>query len=124
MNTLKKNTFIHNSNIISSNDKIINLKKNEYNRKNEKKNSKCDVFSSRVNLYKDKTTHIKDVNIQNIIKKELNDNNINNKKLVEYDNLPFKMALKMDNRFAFFIFLSKVTEKIKIIDIFKNKQLK
>ena len=34
------------------------------------------------------------------------------------------MALKMDNRFAFYIFLSKVTEKIKIIDIFKNKQLK
>ena len=127
INTLAKDTFIHNSNIMSSNDKIINLKKNRKN-KYEKKNSKYDIFSSRERkIYKDKNINnknIKEVNIQNIINKELNNNNINNKKLVEYDNLPFKMALKMDNRFAFYIFLSKVTEKIKIIDIFKNKQLK
>ena len=34
------------------------------------------------------------------------------------------MALKMDKRNALYIFLLKVSEKIKIIDIFKNRELK
>ena len=41
-----------------------------------------------------------------------------------YDDLPFKMALRMDNRKLFYIFRTKIIEKIKILDIFINKEMK
>ena len=43
---------------------------------------------------------------------------------IEYDCLPFKMAIYLDKRNGFKIFGNKLTEKIKIIDICVNKKIK
>jgi len=43
---------------------------------------------------------------------------------IEYDELPFKMAINLDKRSGFQIFRIKLTEKIKIIDICVNKKIK
>ena len=56
-----------------------------------------------------------------IVKKKYKDKD---KDEIEYDDLPFQMALRMDNRKILFIFKKKVTEKIKILDIFINKIIK
>jgi hypothetical protein len=42
----------------------------------------------------------------------------------EYDDLPFQMALRIDNRTILYIFKIKITEKIKILDICINKRIK
>ncbi len=42
----------------------------------------------------------------------------------EYDDLPFRMALIMDNRNMLYIFRLKIIEKIKIFDICINKKIK
>ena len=46
------------------------------------------------------------------------------KNIDDLDDLPFKMALRMDNRNSLYLFGIKLTEKIKLIDIFVNKKLK
>ena len=42
----------------------------------------------------------------------------------DYDVLPYKTALKLDNRNIFKLFLLKIFEKLEIIDIFSNKRFK
>jgi hypothetical protein len=93
--------------ILDSNKMLSSLSQD--NKKNSDRLKVCDE------LVKDKQ--------KNISTKK--NNKINNgRELVEYDNLPFQLALKIDKRNMLYIFRLKISEKITIIDIFVNKQLK
>ena len=60
----------------------------------------------------------------NYKEKKIMEKKIEKKVTKDYDDLPFKMALKMDDRKMLYIFKVKITEKLKILDIFINKQIK
>ena len=64
----------------------------------------------------------------NSIKKHKHETKINQKKSdnekYDYNELTYKMALKIDKRNIFQLFLWKILEKLEIIDIFINKNVK
>ena len=93
--------------ILDSNKMLSSLSQD--NKKNSDRLKVCDE------LVKDKQ--------KNISTKKINKIN-NGRELVEYDNLPFQLALKIDKRNMLYIFRLKISEKITIIDIFVNKILK
>ena len=132
------------NNIISSNP---NRKRN-VSIKNEKNKSKkvkidiqnlnsLDIMPSNTNFQYTKRNNLKLDNIKNtavniydrnnrkksttkIIKSKSKKEEID----IEYDDLPFKIAIRIDKRNIFYIFKIKITEKIKIIDIFVNRKIK
>ena len=139
MSPLKKNSII---NIERANKKHKSLKKEGFleininNRSNKSvinfqfhhnHKGKTNKSINTENIYK-KSKSRKDLLTSNLlidknkIKKELTKSN--NEDNIEYDNLPFSLALKLDKRNIFYIFGLKILEKIKIIDIFVNRKIK
>ena len=139
MSPLKKNSII---NIERANKKHKSVKKEGFleininNRSNKSvinfqfhhnHKGKTNKSINTENIYK-KSKSRKDLLTSNLlidknkIKKELTKSN--NEDNIEYDNLPFSLALKLDKRNIFYIFGLKILEKIKIIDIFVNRKIK
>ena len=80
--------------------------------------SKTDLSKDKDNSTKkglSKLNYLKNKKMEKKIEKEDSDN---------YDDLPFNMALRMDDRKMLYIFKLKITEKLTILDIFINKQIK
>ena len=84
---------------------------------------KIDKFKDINNIYKkSKSKNI--LNTSKIFLKNKNKHIINSKDNIDYDDLPFTMALILEKRNIFCVFRKKLTEKIKIIDIFVNREIK
>ena len=123
-------------------DSYIKIVKKDRKRKILENHKKIQISlksDNKIDLYKD--NNFKNDSKNNILKKTSQSNknivtkinylpkNIMQKKITKkdennYDDLPFKMALRMDNRKLFYIFRTKIIEKIKILDIFINKEMK
>lgn len=86
-----------------------------------------DIFNEIGNIHKNDKSR----NNQNNLNYNFDKNKIKSKEFIEnkeddieYDDLPFTMALKLEKRNIFYIFRKKITEKIKIFDIFVNRRIK
>ena len=144
LNKKNDNLIIKSNNVIKHNQ---NNKKNSshLNIKREKMNeqkfqisldSKGMIAKTNINHKNSSSEKNKNLNIyimKDSQKKRLSKIKYENKKIgkkteekqqTEYDDLPFQMALKMDDRKWIYIFKLKIIEKIKIFDICMNKNIK
>ena len=101
-------------------------KKSKKNKKTEKRKENLSNVESK-NILFSKISYINSFeskdNTSKFLKRVSNSKSIKEDS-IEYDDLPFKLAVNLDKRNGFQIFRIKLTEKIKIIDICVNKTIK
>ena len=102
------------------------VKKRKKSKKIEKRKTNFSIVESK-NILSSKASYVNSFeskdNSSKFIKRASNDKKIIEDS-IEYDSLPFKLAVNLDKRNGFQIFRIKLTEKIKIIDICVNKKIK